>query len=490
MASVLIVDDNETLREGAASVVRKMGHTTLLADKAADGVSLFEKTQPDMVLTDLKMEGDDGLALLRRVKDVDKDAVVIIMTGFGTVTTAVEAMKAGAFDFIEKPFSPDVLRAKVQAALSVRDERRRFERALGLADAAQVDAAERFSELAPTPTPPAGTMTSSTTKPTFPVRRVKGIIGKSAAMQAVFKAIEKVAATEATIFIHGESGTGKELVARAIHDLSSRRDQPFVGVNCAAIPPTLLESELFGHEKGAFTGAVKRKLGRFELAHGGTLFLDEIGDVPLEMQAKLLRALQEKQIERVGGEAPVNVDSRILSATHRDINKMVKEGSFREDLLYRLHIIPVELPSLRERPDDIPLLVDHFMQKLGPRTNPAIKDVDASCLAALKNYRWPGNVRELENVIEQSLVFAEGTVLTADDLPALLGALRPSSAAPLEQLPPEGDPRTLDEILEGLEKALILRAYAAAAGTKTETARRLGIKTSALYYKLQKYKIE
>ena len=496
MATVLIVDDNETLREGAASVVRKMGHQTLLADKAKDGAALFEKHQPDMVLTDLKMEGDDGLALLRRVKDVDRDAIVMIMTGFGTVDTAVEAMKCGAFDFIEKPFSPEVLRAKIGSGLAMRDERRKVERALGLADAASADAAERFTELSqngPVTSATATTTTTTTTtttKSSVPVRRVKGLIGKSAAIQAVFKAIEKVAATEATIFVRGESGTGKELVARAIHELSSRRDQPFVGVNCAAIPSTLLESELFGHEKGAFTGAVKRKLGRFELAHQGTLFLDEIGDVPVDMQAKLLRALQEKQIERVGGEAPVNVDVRIISATHRDITKMVKEGTFREDLLYRLHIIPIELPALRERPDDIPLLVEHFLQKLGPRTNPAIKDVDPSCLAALKSYRWPGNVRELENVIEQSLVFAEGDVLRADDLPALLGALRPSSAAPLEQLPPEGDPRTLDEILEGLEKALILRAYQAAGGTKTETARKLGIKTSALYYKLQKYKIE
>jgi two-component system response regulator HydG len=479
MANVLIVDDNETLREGAASVVRKMGHQTFLADNARAGVALFEKHQPDMVLTDLKMEGEDGLQLLQKVRDLDRDAVVVIMTGFGTVKVAVDAMKAGAFDFIEKPFSPDVLRAKVTSGLNVRDERRRFERALGLADAAAADAAARFAD-SPDPSP----------TPNRATRRVKGIIGTSAAMQAVFKAIEKVAGTEATVFVHGESGTGKELVARAIHDLSSRRDQPFVGVNCAAIPHSLLESELFGHEKGAFTGAVKRKLGRFELAQGGTIFLDEIGDVPLEMQAKLLRALQEKQIERVGGEAPVNVDVRIISATHRDITKMVKEGTFREDLLYRLYIIPVELPPLRDRPEDITLLVQHFLAKLGPRTNPGIKEIDEGCLAALRSYRWPGNVRELENVMEQALVFAEGSVLRADDLPAMLGALRPSSAAPIEQLPPADDPRTLDEVLEGLEKALILRAYAAAGGTKTETARRLGIKTSALYYKLQKYKIE
>ena len=475
MASILIIDDNEAMREGAASVVKKMGHTAHPASSGTDGIALFDKHQPEMILTDLKMEGDDGLAVLKRVRDADKDAVVMLMTGFATVKTAVDAMKQGAFDFIEKPFSPDVLRAKITAGLQLRQERRLMERTAQLADAHAADAAERFAEVP---------------RAQGERKKVKGIIGKSTAIQNVFRAIEKVAATDATVFIHGESGTGKELVARAIHDLSPRKDQPFVGVNCAAIPGTLLESELFGHEKGAFTGAVKRKLGRFELAHGGTLFLDEIGDVPVDMQAKLLRAIQEKQIERVGGEATVDVDVRIISATHRDIKKMVQEGAFREDLLYRLHIIPVELPPLRDRPEDIPLLVEHFLAKLGPRTNQNIKELDAGCMAALRAYRWPGNVRELENVLEQALVFAEGSSLKADDLPALLGSLKPSTAAPIEQLPPSDDPRSLDEILEGLEKALILRAYEASQGVKTETARRLGIKTSALYYKLQKYKIE
>ncbi|OGQ17384.1 MAG: Fis family transcriptional regulator [Deltaproteobacteria bacterium RBG_16_71_12] len=474
MATLLIIDDNETLREGAASVVRKMGHTAVLAASGGEGITQFKAQPPDMILTDLKMEGPDGIEVLDKMRAEDPDAVVMIMTGFGSVKTAVEAMKKGAFDFVEKPFSPDVLRAKVTAGLMLRDERKKMERVSQLADVREADSSARFVE----------------PQRQGERRKVKGILGKSAAMEAVYKAIEKVAATDATVYIHGESGTGKELVARAIHDLSSRRDQPFVGVNCAAIPPTLLESELFGHERGAFTGAIKRKLGRFELAQGGTLFLDEIGDVPLEMQAKLLRALQEKQIERVGGEAPVTVDVRVVSATHRDITTMVKEGSFREDLLYRLHIIPVELPPLRERGEDVALLAQHFLDKLAPRTNPKIRAFDDGCLAALRAYRWPGNVRELENVIEQALVFAEGERLTSDDLPALLGSLKPSAAAPLEQLPPEDDPRTLDEILEGLEKALILRAYQRSHGTKTETARRLGIKTSALYYKLAKYKIE
>ncbi len=479
MAEILIIDDNETLREGAASVVRKMGHEALLANNAEEGLRRFAERKPDMVVTDLKMEGGTdeapaGLHVLERVRDDDKDAVVMIMTGFGSVKVAVEAMKKGAFDFIEKPFSPDVLRAKVTAGLNLRDERRRMEKVEALSDVNAVDVARRFTEV-----------DEASQK-----RRVKGLIGKSEAMNAVMRTIEKVARADATVYIHGESGTGKELVARAIHDLSARKDGPFVGVNCAAIPSTLLESELFGHEKGAFTGAVKRKLGRFELATAGTLFLDEIGDVPLDMQAKLLRAIQEKTIERVGGEAPVHVDVRIVSATHRDITEMVKTGAFREDLLYRLHIIPIELPPLRDRIEDIPVLARHFLEKLRVRTNPGVTEIEDGAMAALKAYRWPGNVRELENVIEQALVFAEGTKLAADDLPALLGTLKPSTQDAIVELPPEEDPRTLDEVLEGLEKALILRAFKAAKGVKTETARRLGVKTSALYYKLAKYKIE
>ncbi len=474
MSDILIIDDNETLREGAAAILKKMGHVPVLTKSGSEGIASFRAGSFDMVITDLKMEGDDGLAVLEKVSEHDADAVVMIMTGYGSVKTAVSAMKAGAFDFIEKPFSPDVLRAKVSAGLKLREERRRMERVEALSEVRAHEAARPFVE-----TSEEG------------ARKVKGILGKSEKMQQVFRTLEKVARTDTTVYVHGESGTGKELVARAIHELSERRDMPFVGVNCAAIPTTLLESELFGHEKGAFTGAVKRKLGRFELAQSGTLFLDEIGDVPLEMQAKLLRAIQERKFERVGGESVIDVDVRIISATHRDITEMVREGTFREDLLYRLHIVPVELPPLRDRVEDIPVLARHFLEKLAPRTNPKVKEIASDALQALKAYRWPGNVRELENVIEQALVFAEESALSADDLPAMLGTLRPSNAAPSEgELPPADDPRTLDEILEGLEKALILRAYDAAGGVKTETARKLGIKTSALYYKLAKYKID
>jgi two-component system response regulator HydG len=303
-------------------------------------------------------------------------------------------------------------------------------------------------------------------------------------MRAVFATIEKVAPTDASVYIHGESGTGKELVARAIHARSKRASGPFVKVNCGALTETLLESELFGHEKGAFTGAIKRKLGRFELADKGTLFLDEIGDVTPGLQLKLLRVLQERDFERVGGEETIKVDVRVLSATHRDIKAEVAAGRFREDLFYRLHVVPCQVPSLRERKDDIPRLVAHFITKLGPRTNPAVKTISDAALARLGAYGWPGNVRELENVIEQALVFAEGETIEVGALPPVVRGGLPDNALALP-----GGEMSLPDLLEDLERQLIQRAYDKSGGVKTETARLLGIKTSALYYKLEKYGI-
>jgi two-component system, NtrC family, response regulator HydG len=472
MAHILIIDDNETLRDGAAAIVKKMKHQATIAVSGREGISHFKTHQPDMVFTDLKMESVDGMEVLKQIKALDPDAVIVMMTGFGSIQTAVLAMQQGAMDFIEKPFSPDVLRAKVTAGLALRAERTRAEHVAHLSENAVQENTQRFTEIDSTG-----------------ARRLKGIIGESHAMQEVYRVVEKVGRTDSTVHIRGESGTGKELVARAIHDGGLRRDQTFVGINCAAIPVTLIESELFGHEKGAFTGAVKRKLGRFELAHKGTIFLDEIGDLPFDVQAKLLRTLQDQTIFRVGGEKPIEIDVRIISATHRNLKKMVEEKQFREDLYFRLHIVPVELPPLRSRKADIPPLVQHFISKLGKRTNPDIEDIEDSALQALYNYDWPGNVRELENVIEQSLVFAEGARLTPQDLPALLGTLKPSDVSPAKDLPAEDDPRTLDEVLESMEKAMILRAYENAGQVKAETARKLGIKPSALYYKLAKYNI-
>jgi len=458
MAAILIIDDNETIREGLAHTARKMGHEALLAPSGTEGVAAF-KSRGDIqfVITDLRMEGLDGVGVLRQIKELNPDVPTMIITAFGTVETAVEAMKLGAFDFLTKPFAPEVVQLKVERALELAGARR----ANAVLEAeneylrAEADAPYRFAEL----------------------------IGGSDKMRRVFKTIEKVATTDSSVFIYGESGTGKELVARAIHQMSRRKDNAFVKVNCGALTETLLESELFGHEKGAFTGAIKTKLGRFELADGGTLFLDEIGDVPAAMQVKLLRALQEQEFERVGGEASLKVDVRVISATNKNLDKEVAEGRFREDLFYRIKIIPVEIPPLRDRRDDVPILVTHFIEKLSPRTNPAIVGIADDALGRLMAYGWPGNVRELENVIEQALVFAEGREIAVGALPAFLQGDADEDRL---DVPKE---LTLPEILEDLERQLILKAFQKASGVKTETARLLGIKTSALYYKLDKYGI-
>ena len=458
MSVILIIDDNETIRVGLAHTIKRMGHEAITAASGAEGVEKFNaRADIDFVISDLKMEGMDGVEVLRRIGEKNPDVPAMIITAYGTVETAVEAMKLGAFDFLTKPFAPEVVRLKVERALELagaRKARRKLE-AHNEYLRAENEGESRFSDL----------------------------IGVSDKMQMVFRTVKKVARTDSTVYIAGESGTGKELIARAIHQNSKRADGPFIKVNCGALTETLLESELFGHEKGAFTGAIKTKIGRFELADGGTLFLDEIGDVPAAMQVKLLRALQEQEFERVGGEATIKVDTRVVSATNKDLDTEVAEGRFRQDLYYRLHIIPIQLPPLRERRDDIPLLCAHFIEKLGPRTNPDIKGISDSALGRFMAYGWPGNVRELENVVEQSLVFAEGDRI---DVAALPPFLQGNSAEDKLDVPKE---MSLPEILDDLERQLIIKAYEKAKGVKTETARLLGIKTSALYYKLDKYSI-
>ncbi|WP_257452744.1 sigma-54-dependent transcriptional regulator [Archangium lipolyticum] len=457
MARILVIDDHDTLREGMAVTLTRSGHTVTAARSGTDGVAAYKKTPFDLVVTDLKMDGLDGLAVTRTIKSLDPAAVVMVVTAFGTIETAVQAMQQGAYDFITKPFTPDVLRAKVEKGLELSSTRRQVERLSARTEALESDAASAHGNL---------------------------LVGDSEPMQRLVGMVRKAAATDATVFVRGESGTGKELVARMLHQLSPRKDGPFIVVHCAALAETLLESELFGHERGAFTGAVKRKLGRFELADGGTLFLDEIGEIPHSVQTKLLRVLQEKEIQRVGGEETLKVDVRVVSATHRDLQAEVKAGRFREDLYYRLHIVPLQLPPLRERPEDVAALARYFVAKHAPRVNKRVKGLEDSALRALARYAWPGNVRELENVIEQSLVFAEGETLSETDLPQHLASATSRTDAGLPV--PMGD-RPLPDILEDLERQLIARAYEKAGGVKTETARLLGIKTSALYYKLEKY---
>jgi len=457
MARVLVIDDHDTLREGMTVTLTRSGHAVSAVRSGADGLAAYKKAPFELVVTDLKMDGMDGIAVTRALKALDPAAVVMVVTAFGTIETAVQAMQEGAYDFITKPFPPDVLRAKVEKGLELAAARRQVERLSARTAAHDADAALSHGNM----------------------------VGDSEPLQRLLTQVRKAAASDATVLVRGESGTGKELVARMLHQQSPRKDGPFIVVHCAALAETLLESELFGHERGSFTGAVKRKLGRFELADGGTIFLDEIGEIPASVQTKLLRVLQEKEIQRVGSEETLKVDVRVVSATHRDLQAEVKAGRFREDLYYRLHIVPLMLPPLRERPEDIAALARHFVAKHSARVNRRVKGLDDSVLKALARHAWPGNVRELENVIEQALVFAEGEVLTEADLPTHLSGSTPRTNA--SGLPiPHGD-RPLPDILEDIERQLIAQAYEKAGKVKTETARLLGIKTSALYYKLEKY---
>jgi two-component system response regulator HydG len=462
MARILVIDDNETVRDGVATVLHRMGHRAMAAPGGAQGLKAFESDPDaiDVVITDLRMEDVDGMDVLRGVLAARADAVVMLITAHGSVRTAVEAMQAGALDFIEKPFPADLLREKVTRAVEAAEQRRSSARLRN--ENAYLRETLRGDDAGP----------------------LERLFGSSPQMARVHQLVRKVAGADSTVHIHGESGTGKELVASAIHELSPRAAGPFVKVNCGAISDSLLESELFGHEKGAFTDAVKRRLGRFELADGGTLFLDEIGEITPAMQVRLLRVLQERTFERVGGEKPVEVDVRIVTATNRDLRREVAEGRFREDLYYRLAIIPIELPPLRERPGDVAELAAHFLGRLAGRTRSAARRIAPDALEALQSYAWPGNVRELENVMEQALVFAEGETIGVEDLPPGVTGRRALDALPL----PDGT-RPLPDILEDLERRLIARAYDQAGGVKTETARLLGIKTPALYYKLEKYGI-
>ncbi len=460
MARILVIDDNDTMREGMTVTLKKAGHEVLAFRNGADGLAAFRLKGADLVVTDLKMEAMDGIEVVRQLKAHEPSVVAIVVTAFGTIETAVEAMRQGAHDFLTKPFPPDVLRAKVDSALELSKARARVVKLEATTEALAHDVAGKVG---------------------------RALIGESAVLDKLKHQVQRAAATNATVLVHGESGTGKELVARMLHELSPRKDGPFVTTHCAALAETLLESELFGHERGAFTGAVKRKLGRFELADGGTLFLDEIGEISANVQTKLLRVLQEHEIQRVGGEDTVKIDVRVVCATHRDLKAEVAAGRFREDLYYRLHVVPLEVPPLRERPEDIALLARHFVARHAPRINARVKGLAPDALPALARYAWPGNVRELENAIEQSLVFTDGVELAEKDLPAFLQGPQARATHAQGSLPiPHGD-RPLPDILEDLERQLIERAYTSAKGVKTETARLLGIKTSALYYKLEKY---
>ncbi len=457
MPRVLIIDDHDTMREGMCVTVQKSGSDAFGVRSGPEGLAAYRKSRFDLVITDLKMEQMDGIEVVRQLKQIDPDAVVMVVTGFGTIETAVAAMQQGAYDFITKPFTPDVLRAKVEQGLQIAGIRLQLQRVSAHNEILSGDAAAA-----------AGSM-----------------VGRSEPIQRLIEQVRRAANSDATILIFGETGTGKELVARLVHELSPRKRGPFVVVHCAALAETLLESELFGHERGSFTGASRRKLGRFELADHGSLFLDEIGEISQSIQTKLLRVLQEKELQRVGGEQTIHVNVRVISATNRDLNAEVQSGRFREDLFYRLHVVPLRVPALRDRPDDIPLLAAHFVAKHAPRINRKVNGVSKAALRLLTLYGWPGNVRELENVIEQSLVFAEGEQIEATDLPPFhkMGPLSSSTA----RLPILRGDTSLSQIMEDVEAQLVLQAYDKCGRVKADTARFLGITIAKLYHKLEKY---
>ncbi|TVP56361.1 MAG: sigma-54-dependent Fis family transcriptional regulator [Gemmatimonadales bacterium] len=468
MAQILIIDDHDTMREGLELLLRRRGHRTFAAENGVRGLDMLEEHGAELVITDLKMAQMDGLEVLQAVRERFPETEVLVITAYGTIEKAVEAMKLGAADFLTKPFSSEQFGVKVDRLLETREERERLRRENRSLKVENTFLREGLESRAPS--------------------RYGEIVGEAESMEMVFRWIDRVAPSDSTVMVYGESGTGKELVARAIHAGSPRSSGPFVRVNCGALSESLLDSELFGHEKGAFTGAERRRKGRFELANGGTLFLDEIATVAPATQIRLLRVIQERELERVGGEATIPVDVRIIAATNQPAATLVSENGFREDLFYRLHVVPITLPPLRDRKEDIPVLARHFIEKLRDRTCSHIRTVTDAALERLAEYDWPGNVRELENVVERALVLADGEELDADDLPPFGNPLGRKTNDYGPELPSSG--MDLNEIVEGMEERLLREALRKSDGVKAEAARLLGLKASALYYKLEKYGIE
>ncbi len=450
---ILVVDDEPLKRITLQIELTEAGYQVFEAAEAKTALRILEGRPIDVVVTDLRMPGMDGLTFLEHVKQRRPGVHVILMTAFGTVDTAVAAMKRGAYDYLTKPFTTDVLLTKIDQLLAYRHS--------------TPEAVESSGE-------------SSATGPD----RVGRLIGHSHAMRNLIAQIRTVADSERTILIQGESGTGKELVAEALHELSRRRDKPLIKFSCAALQPNLLESELFGHEKGAFTTAISRRLGRFELADGGTLFLDEVDDIPLEIQVKLLRAIEEQAFERVGGEQVVQVNVRLICATKRDLRDLVESHRFREDLYYRLHVINLTIPSLRDRMDDVPILVQHFIEKhapLGPDNSRS--GISPHAMDSLMNYHWPGNVRELEHVIERALAFCGSGQIGPEHLPALTGERRGGEHV----IPFAEVTGGLTETVAGIERRMIESALLQADNNQAKAAQILGIPRTTLRDKLAKY---
>jgi two-component system NtrC family response regulator/two-component system response regulator HydG len=452
---IIVIDDEVNAAAALETLLREDGYEVAKANDARAGLRLLDEIDPDVVVTDLRMPGIDGLELLARIKEVRPETMVIVMTAYGTVKTAVKAMKLGAEDYLSKPIDVEELEVSIGRAV---EKKRLFEETRVLR--------ERLERK----------------------YKLDNLVGESPEMLAVFKTIRQVAPSSASVLLLGESGTGKELFAQALHQNSPRRAKPFIKVACASLPETLLESELFGHEKGSFTGALYTRAGRFEAADGGTLFLDEIGDISLTVQVKLLRFLEEREFERVGGNRTYKVDVRIVCATHRDLKKKIEEGTFREDLYYRLNVVEIHIPALRERSGDIPLLADHFMRKFAQANGKVVRSLSDEALALLLRHTWPGNVRELENAIERAVVLTDEEVLRPQHFPTL----RPTPAAGPQKAPTDGA-RGISipgSTLADIEREAILRTLEAVTGSTSRAAAMLDISPRKIQYKLKEYKQE
>jgi len=450
-ARIVVIDDEVNAANALGTLLKEDGYEVACAHDGRDGLALIEQMDADVVLTDLRMPGMDGLELLKQIKQVLPQTMVILMTAFGTVKNAVRAMKSGAEDYLAKPLDLEELEVVVERAV---EKKRLLEETRILRERV----ADKY--------------------------RFENILGESPEMLHAFKAIRQVAGSSASVLLLGESGAGKELFAQALHQASPRRQRPFIKVACAALPETLLESELFGHEKGSFTGAIATRAGRFEAADGGTLFLDEIGDISLTVQVKLLRFLEEREFERVGGNKTFKVDVRIVSATHRDLTRKIADGSFREDLYYRLNVVEIRIPALRERPADLPVLAQHFLRKYALQNDKDVRAFSDEAMALLLRQPWPGNVRQLENAIERAVVLTEQATLNVSHFPTLRGNPELAESGRRSGISIPGSS------LAQIEREAILRTLESVAGSTSRAARVLGISPRKIQYKLKDYQAE
>ncbi len=457
--NILVVDDEKSILFSLKAALKKEGYQVKSAENPEEALKFIEPGAFQVIISDYNMPGMNGMDFLARVKEIDPEIVFILMTAYGSEKLAIEAMKNGAYDYFSKPFDIEEMRvivAKACERFSLAYEKKSLE--------------ERFLSAPET----------------------DRIIGASAQTQLVKEKIEQVAKSEITVLIQGESGTGKELVAEAIQRKSNRASGPFVTLNCAALPENLIESELFGYEKGAFTGAAARKRGKFEIANGGTIFLDEIGDMAINTQAKVLRVLQEREVERLGGVKPIKVDVRIIAATHKDLKEAIEQKQFREDLFYRINVVNIQLAPLRERSEDIPLIVEHFVKTASQRSGKEIKGVSPKAMTALKNFKWPGNVRQLQNIIEGASVFTKADIIELENLPeeVRIGFEPESSSGNFDWVADQiRDGKNLDEMMAWIEKEMIVRMLRETEGNQSKAAQLLGIKRGTLQYKMKAYNL-